>query len=369
MAWRTIYKTVKGHRYAYRQRSKREGGKVKTESVYLGPVDGLVRHGQSGVPGHPVLIPLWRVDSGYRHTRGATALDVVRHEGQELGNTYIADQVKTVCDDDILRERPAGDLVWVTRTAAEARRYGKRAERVDLPANSIVLAADRDGGLLILRGGLAPADETRDQPAKGSQPAKTTPRDDEQLISSLMEPKNAKTWRRPYSAAAEATFTESLRLDPRILNLPLALGVRISSLPWPHPWKHHDNPWYSPDDDHIQLPDPSRLPARTPLLSAHRYHQALLHELVHATAHGSRLARRSRLLSFSDDYAWEEMVAEIGSCLVLNRIGASDERVLAMSADYVQGYAARLPEYHQHQAFTAAKRAAEYILTLWPGEV
>ena len=124
MAWRTIYKTVKGHRYAYRQRSKREGGKVKTESVYLGPVDGLVRHGQSGVPGHPVLIPLWRVDSGYRHTRGATALDVVRHEGQELGNTYIADQVKTVCDDDILRERPAGDLVWVTRTAAEARRYG-----------------------------------------------------------------------------------------------------------------------------------------------------------------------------------------------------------------------------------------------------
>ena len=35
-----VQKTIRGRRYWYRQRTYREGAKVKTESVYLGPVDG-----------------------------------------------------------------------------------------------------------------------------------------------------------------------------------------------------------------------------------------------------------------------------------------------------------------------------------------
>jgi hypothetical protein len=38
-----VIKTVKNRRYRYAQRSYREGGKVKTKSVYIGPVDGRVR--------------------------------------------------------------------------------------------------------------------------------------------------------------------------------------------------------------------------------------------------------------------------------------------------------------------------------------
>ena len=39
MARNNVIKKVKGKRYLYRQRSYREGGKVRTQSVYLGPVD------------------------------------------------------------------------------------------------------------------------------------------------------------------------------------------------------------------------------------------------------------------------------------------------------------------------------------------
>lgn len=35
-----VIKTIKGRQYRYQQRSYRQGGKVRTETIYLGPVDG-----------------------------------------------------------------------------------------------------------------------------------------------------------------------------------------------------------------------------------------------------------------------------------------------------------------------------------------
>jgi len=40
VGWYIVIKTIKGHRYRYRQRTWREGGRVRTESIYLGPADG-----------------------------------------------------------------------------------------------------------------------------------------------------------------------------------------------------------------------------------------------------------------------------------------------------------------------------------------
>jgi len=39
MAYRVV-KTVKGRRYIYEQRTWREGKRVRTESIYIGPADG-----------------------------------------------------------------------------------------------------------------------------------------------------------------------------------------------------------------------------------------------------------------------------------------------------------------------------------------
>ena len=45
-----VIKTIGGRRYRYSQETYREGGKVRTRNVYLGPVDGGVRR-RRGVTG------------------------------------------------------------------------------------------------------------------------------------------------------------------------------------------------------------------------------------------------------------------------------------------------------------------------------
>src|SRR5687767_9878065 len=39
-AWYWVIKTIKGHRYVYEQRTRREGKHVRTENRYVGPADG-----------------------------------------------------------------------------------------------------------------------------------------------------------------------------------------------------------------------------------------------------------------------------------------------------------------------------------------
>ena len=46
----TVIKTINGRRYRYSQRTWREGGRVRTKSVYLGPADGDARR-KKGVNG------------------------------------------------------------------------------------------------------------------------------------------------------------------------------------------------------------------------------------------------------------------------------------------------------------------------------
>jgi hypothetical protein len=38
-----VVKTIKGRQYRYQQRTYRQGGKVRTETIYLGPVGGGIR--------------------------------------------------------------------------------------------------------------------------------------------------------------------------------------------------------------------------------------------------------------------------------------------------------------------------------------
>ena len=38
-----VIKTIKGRQYQYQQRTYREGGRVRTESIYIGPVGGGIR--------------------------------------------------------------------------------------------------------------------------------------------------------------------------------------------------------------------------------------------------------------------------------------------------------------------------------------
>jgi hypothetical protein len=152
MGWYQVIKTIRGHRYLYEQRTWREGKRVRTQSRYVGPVQDSVARAPDPVLGSVVVGPVWRAESGYRHERGATAWDVITYECDDLGNTYLRDQVESVCREDDLRRLAANDLVWVTAAAKVARRYGSHVSQVDLPAGSLIVAVDRDGGWLVLRG-------------------------------------------------------------------------------------------------------------------------------------------------------------------------------------------------------------------------
>jgi antirestriction protein ArdC len=82
-----------------------------------------------------------------------------------------------------------------------------------------------------------------------------------------------------------------------------------------------DSAFYSPTRDFISMP------AMAAFNSSNGYHATLLHESVHATGHKSRLDRDfSKAKRFGDEsYAFEELVAELGSAMLCAHCGIDGE--------------------------------------------
>lgn len=80
---------------------------------------------------------------------------------------------------------------------------------------------------------------------------------------------------------------------------------------------HHggDQAYFRPSTDTIQMP---------PLAAfndAGQYHVTLLHESIHATGHDSRLKRLTPSRFGSEEYAYEELVAELGAAMLCAKLG------------------------------------------------
>lgn len=76
-----------------------------------------------------------------------------------------------------------------------------------------------------------------------------------------------------------------------------------------------DSAHYIPSLDRIHMP------AREQFAKGEDYYATRLHEMVHATGHKSRLDRQLVGKFGSDAYAFEELVAELGSWMLCSRIG------------------------------------------------
>lgn len=50
MDWYIVVKTINGRRYRYRQKTWREGGRVRTRSEYIGPADKIFSEPASATP-------------------------------------------------------------------------------------------------------------------------------------------------------------------------------------------------------------------------------------------------------------------------------------------------------------------------------
>ena len=123
-----------------------------------------------------------------------------------------------------------------------------------------------------------------------------------------------------------------------------------------------DRAFYAPAFDVIQLPP---LPA---FRDTESYYGTALHELTHWTGHPSRCARELNGHRFgSESYAFEELVAELGSAFLCAELGITPE-VRDDHAAYLASWLAVLKQDKRaiFAAASQAQRAADYLRGLQP---
>lgn len=131
-----------------------------------------------------------------------------------------------------------------------------------------------------------------------------------------------------------------------------ATGARIEHA-------HQDSAFYRPASDSIHMPH------LTQWNTQGEYYGTLLHELTHWTGHSSRLDRIKSLgISTSEEYAKEELVAEIGSALLLAHCGLS----VTPRQDHAQYLASWIRHIKDDPRafFTAASKAQKAVDFILP---
>ncbi|MEF3695538.1 ArdC family protein [Desulfolutivibrio sp.] len=149
---------------------------------------------------------------------------------------------------------------------------------------------------------------------------------------------------------------------------PIDAAARIMEAMPKRPEIIHAEPraFYRPSTDTVNLPRPGLF------AQPKEYYSTAFHELVHATGHGSRLARRpsSEIRHFGDrEYSQEELVAEMGSAFLCAK-ARIEQAVIENQAAYIGGWLNVLKGSPKMVVYAAAQaqRAADFILDVTPGE-
>ncbi|PWL33835.1 zincin-like metallopeptidase domain-containing protein [Marivita sp. XM-24bin2] len=113
---------------------------------------------------------------------------------------------------------------------------------------------------------------------------------------------------------------------------------------------------------HLKL-DQILLPLPELFYTPSGYYATALHELLHWTGHHTRLGRFDEAgeMKGKRDYAFEELVAEIGACMAAVKLGLTPD--FSQSAAYVEGWAKVLREDKKaiFRAAAAAQAAADFV--------
>ena len=119
-----------------------------------------------------------------------------------------------------------------------------------------------------------------------------------------------------------------------------------------------DQPCYIPTRDKVSMP------MRETFHSNQDYYSVLFHELTHSTGHEKRLARKFGKTFGNELYAKEELIAEIGSCLVCNELDIQAGAIENNKA-YVQNWLSALKKDPSLiiTAAGAAEKAARFIVS------
>ena len=95
------------------------------------------------------------------------------------------------------------------------------------------------------------------------------------------------------------------------------------------------------------------------------FHQTQLHELIHWTGHSSRLDRHKKGITFgSEEYAFEELIAELGSALTMYKLGYAPSGI--QHIEYLASWIKRLKDdpKHLYKAGAKAGKAIAHIDSL-----
>jgi antirestriction protein ArdC len=115
------------------------------------------------------------------------------------------------------------------------------------------------------------------------------------------------------------------------------------------------------------LTDAVRLPSKRIFESIADYYQTAMHELIHWTQNPKRVGEKTRPKEegAKAQYAFNELVAEIGACFVLAELGLpKSEKMLPQTAAYVESWLKAMKNDVRFifEASNQASKAADYLL-------
>ncbi|RWE06344.1 MAG: DUF1738 domain-containing protein [Mesorhizobium sp.] len=121
-----------------------------------------------------------------------------------------------------------------------------------------------------------------------------------------------------------------------------------------------DRAYYVPAHDYVRVPPPAAY--HEPI----NWHRTALHELGHATGHGSRLGRDLSGSFGTERYAFEELVAELNAAFCCAALGIVPT---VRHADYLASWLEVLREDNRAivRAASQASKAADWLLGFLPG--
>lgn len=119
-----------------------------------------------------------------------------------------------------------------------------------------------------------------------------------------------------------------------------------------------DRAFYTPTADAIQMPDFKSFE------SAHAYYATMIHELTHWTGHSNRCDRPLTGKFGSKDYAYEELIAEIGAAFRCNDFGIDSE--MDSHASYIHSWLQNLRNDKKFffKAAAEARKANQFLKDL-----
>lgn len=126
--------------------------------------------------------------------------------------------------------------------------------------------------------------------------------------------------------------------EPAFVDVPEAVASMEAQYPNPPKIEHEPSAqaYYSPLFDRVTLPMQSQF------TSLEGYAETKAHELVHSTGHRTRLSRFDENANPHEAYAREELVAEIGAAIMMQRCGLEPQ--MQRMADYVRGWGTRIKD-------------------------